>query len=69
MKYHLKYRFPKNFASSLKYRSGIVCLAIVGAFLLAKDWLNENFGFTFGDSYDGLAPVLEEIADGEELPF
>ena len=35
MKYHLKYRFPKNFATSLKYRSGIVCLAIVvGLFTL-----------------------------------
>lgn len=46
------------------WRDIIVCLAIVGVFLLAKDWLNENFGFTFGDSYDGLAPVLEETRFG-----
>ena len=46
------------------WRDIIVCLAIVGVFLLAKDWLNENFGFTFGDSYDGLAPVLEETQFG-----
>lgn len=38
MKYHLKYRFPKNFASSLKYRSGIVCLAIVVGLFSLLGW-------------------------------
>ena len=46
------------------WRDVVICLAIVGVFLLAKDWLNDNFGFTFGDSYDGLAPVLEETQFG-----
>ena len=38
MKYNLKYRFPKNFASSLKYRSGIVCLAIVVGLFSLLGW-------------------------------
>lgn len=46
------------------WRDVIVCLAIVGVFLLSKDYLKENFGFSFGDSYDGLAPVLEETRFG-----
>ena len=34
----MKYRFPKNFASSLKYRSGIVCLAIVVGLFSLLGW-------------------------------
>jgi len=51
-------------ARAFGWRDIIICLAIVGVFLLSKDWLSENFGFTFGDSYDGLAPVLEETQFG-----
>lgn len=34
----MKYRFPKNFASSLKYRSGIVCLTIVVGLFSLLGW-------------------------------
>ncbi|MBR6446821.1 MAG: hypothetical protein IKS94_10500 [Prevotella sp.] len=38
MKHHLKYHFPKNFATSLKYRSGIVCLAVVVGLFSLLAW-------------------------------
>ena len=46
------------------WRDVIACLVIICIFLLAKDFLAERFGFTFGDSYDGLKPVLEETQFG-----
>ena len=46
------------------WRDIVVCLLIVGVFLLSKDFLKDRFGYTFGDAYDGLRPVLEETQFG-----
>ena len=46
------------------WRDVIVCVVVIAVLLLSRDFLAERLGFTFGDSYDGLKPVLEETQFG-----
>ena len=47
------------------WRDVIICLVIVGVFLLTKDFLGLPKDFLgFGDSFGGLKPVLEETQFG-----
>ena len=47
-------------ARAFGWRDVVICLLIVGFFLLSKDFLSSRLGFAVGDSYGGLRPVLEE---------